>query len=197
MRYLTSFDCCVSDTVIALVRQSENKTLTLFEQVYRSMAMLTRTSAVDLYQTMADYLSQKSAPQPEQVLRARLDQFFWQLFLVAYHNVIDSSSSNGLFTEKFQSCLKVKMMDAEAFGDIPNQIAGSLIKSLEASRVLYQALTLGNAVLQRADSVLVSANSLQQQACYKALLRMTYCPKCKNIASSVMPCSGFCTNVIR
>jgi len=191
-----------AETVTVLARQSENKTLTLFDQVYRSMAVLSRPSILALYQAMVDYVSPDNTPddlqQPltHETLQERFIDFFTRLFPIAYHHAINPDRQD--FTEKFKTCLYEAMNDIQPFGDIPQEISKSVSKSLEATRVLVQALTLGKTVLDRTDSVLFAASSgSQQEACYEALLRMTYCPRCKGIGNTVRPCSGFCTNVIR
>nr|XP_031826175.1 division abnormally delayed protein [Nomia melanderi] len=191
------------ETVTLLARQSENKTLNLFDQVYRSMAVLSKPSIKALYQAMADYVSPKNTPDTLQqpltrdMLQERFIEFFAKLFPIAYHNAVNPHQYEQDFTEKFKTCLYETMDEIQPFGDIPKQVAKSVSKSLEATRVLVQALTLGKTVLDRTDSVLFSGTSPQQEACYGALLRMTYCPKCKGISPAVRPCSGFCTNVMR
>lgn len=188
-----------------LARQSENKTLTLFDQVYRSMAVLSRPSIRALYQAIVDYVSPVNTPdnlqQPlsREVLQERFVEFFTRLFPIAYHRAINPRQDQQDFTDKFKTCLYETMADIQPFGDIPQHISRSVSKSLEATRVLVQALTLGKTVLDRTDRVLFATNTItaQQEACYGALLRMTYCPRCKGIANAVRPCSGFCTNVMR
>lgn len=189
------------ETVTALARQSENKTLILFDQVYRSIAVLSRPSIKALYQAMVDYVSPRNTPDTLQqplsrdMLQERFAEFFMQLFPVAYHHTVNPSQQD--FTDKFKDCLYKTMDDIQPFGDIPKQISRSVAKSLEATRVLVQALTLGKTVLDKTDSVLFSGASHHQSNCYRALLRMTHCPKCKGISSSVKTCKGFCTNVVR
>ena len=191
------------ETVTMLARQSENKTLTLFEQVYRTMAVLSKPSIKALYQAMVDYVSPTNTPDTWQqplirdMLQNRFIEFFTKLFPIAYHNAVNPHMTEQDFTETFKTCLYKTMDEIQPFGDIPNQVSKSVSKSLEATRVLVQALTLGKTVLDRSDSVLFSGTSPQQEACYGALLRMTYCPRCRGIGPSVRPCSGFCTNVMR
>ncbi|CAK9821496.1 Division abnormally delayed protein [Anthophora retusa] len=191
------------ETVTMLARQSENKTLTLFDQVYRTMAVLSRPSIKALYQAMVDYVSASNTPDSLQqpltrdMLQEKFIEFFVKLFPIAYHNAVNPHQYEQDFTEKFKSCLYETMDEIQPFGDIPKQVSKSMSKSLEATRVLVQALTLGKTVLDRTDGVLFSGISPQQEACYGALLRMTYCPRCKGIGPSVRPCSGFCINVMR
>ncbi|XP_011302410.1 division abnormally delayed protein [Fopius arisanus] len=189
------------ETVTTLARQSENKTLTLFEQVYLSMSLLSRPSIKALYQAMIDYVSSSNTPdtlqQPltREMLQKRFTEFFTRLFPIAYHHAVNPHQQD--FTDKFKNCLYDAIDEIQPFGDIPKQISRSVTKSLEATRVLVQALTLGKTVLDKTDTVLFYGTSPQQSACYEALLRMTYCPKCSGYDSTVLPCSGLCTNVMR
>ncbi|XP_057327797.1 division abnormally delayed protein [Microplitis mediator] len=189
------------DAVTTLARQSENKTLILFEQVYRSMSLLSRPSIKGLYQAMVDYVSPSNTPDTLQqplsrdMLQERFTEFFTRLFPIAYHHAVNPHQQD--FTDKFKQCLYEAMDEIQPFGDIPKQISRSVSKSLEATRVLVQALTLGKTVLDRTDSVLFYTTSPQQSSCYEALLRMTYCPKCSGYGSSIRPCGGLCTNVMR
>ncbi|XP_034948305.1 division abnormally delayed protein [Chelonus insularis] len=189
------------EAVTSLARQSENKTLILFEQVYRSMSLQSRPSINALYQAMVDYVSPSNTPDTLQqllsreMLQERFIEFFTKLFPIAYHHAVNPHEQD--FTEKFKKCLYEAMDEIQPFGDIPKQISQSVSKSLEAARVLVQALTLGKTVMDQTDSVLFSGTSPHQTACYEALLRMTYCPKCSGHGSSIQPCGGLCTNVMR
>lgn len=189
-----------------LLRRSENKTLIMFDHVYRSMAVQSRSSIRSLYQAMMDYVSPANTPdtlqQPltRETLQERISDFFTRLFPIAYHYAINPHQDRQDFTEKYKSCLYARIDDIQPFGDTPQDIFKKIGKSLEATRVLVQALTLGKTVLDRTDNVLFatgSGSSPQQEACYNALLRMTYCPRCKGIGKTATPCSGFCTNVVR
>lgn len=190
--------------VTTLVRHSENTTLTLFDQVYRSMAVLSRPSITALYQAMVDYVSPANTPdslqQPlsRETLQEHIVEFFTRLFPIAYHRTINPEDGRD-FTDKFKSCLYDTMSEIQPFSEIPQQTSHSIGKSLEATRVLVQALTLGKTVLERTDVLLFATGAIspQQEACYSALFRMTYCHKCKGIGDSISPCNGFCTNVMR
>ncbi|XP_077274738.1 division abnormally delayed protein [Temnothorax americanus] len=193
------------ETVIVLLRRSENKTLIMFDHVYRSMAVQSRSSIRGLYQAMMDYVSPANTPdnlqQPltRETLQERINEFFTRLFPIAYHYAINPHGDRQDFTDKFKSCLYERIDEIQPFGDTPQDIFKKIGKSLEATRILVQALTLGKTVLDKTDNVLFATDSSspQQEACYDALLRMTYCPKCMGIADDIKPCNGFCTNVVR
>lgn len=194
------------ETVIVLLQRSENKTLVMFDQVYRSMAVQSKPSIRALYQAMMDYVSPANTPdnlqQPltRETLQERIGEFFTRLFPIAYHYAINPHQDRQDFTDKFKSCLYERIDEIQPFGDTPQDIFKKIGKSLEATRILVQALTLGKTVLDKTDNVLFSAggssgSSPQQEACYDALLRMLHCPRCKGM--DVRPCNGFCTNVVR
>ncbi|KAJ8669301.1 hypothetical protein QAD02_000560 [Eretmocerus hayati] len=196
------------DTVSLLARQSENKTLTLFSQVYRGMSTQSKPSVLSLYQAMIDYVAASNTaeslqqPLSQESLQDHFVKFFTALFPVAYHQTVSPTHQMHTtlqqdFTEKFKGCLHKMMDEIEPFDGIPKQIGLAMGKSLEATRVLIQALTLGKSVLEKTDRLMFSGSGAQQEACYKALLRMTHCPKCRGVPHDVMPCRGFCTNVMR
>lgn len=191
----------VTETVTALVRHSENRTLTLFNKVYRSMAVETYSSVKNLYREIVNYVAPENTPDSLQQPRTRdmLDtsflNFFDELFPIAFHRAVNPLKQD--FAFDFKTCLSEAVDSIKPFGDIPKQISQSVVKSLEATRVLIQALTLGKTVLDKTDGALFSAETPQQIACFEALQRMTYCSKCHGIAADVRPCLGLCTNVIR
>ncbi|XP_011646962.1 division abnormally delayed protein [Pogonomyrmex barbatus] len=180
--------------------------MTTFNHVYRSMAVQSRPSIRALYQAMMDYVSPPNTPdnlqQPltRETLQERVREFFTRLFTIAYHYTINPHRDRQDFTEKFKSCLYERIDDIQPFGDTPQDVFKKIGRNLEAARILVQSLMLGKTVLEKTENVLFatgSGNSPQQEACYDALLRMTYCPRCKGIGKAVRPCSGFCTNVVR
>ncbi|XP_011141588.1 division abnormally delayed protein isoform X2 [Harpegnathos saltator] len=196
------------DSVTNLARQSENKTLIMFQKAYSSMEEPSRPIVKALYQMMVDYVSPTNTPdnlqQPlsREMLQEHIFDFFTRLFPIAYLKLINPQQhqqDQQEFTNKFKACLHEAMADIQPFLDIPQDISLAVSKSLEATRVLVQALTLGKTVLEKTDSVLFGpgTRSPQQEACNAAMLRMTYCPRCKGFGNAVMPCNGFCINVMR
>lgn len=198
-----------ADSVTDLARQSENTTLVMFHKAYSSMEETSRLSVKALYQMIVDYVSPENTPdtlqQPisREMLQEHILDFFARLFPIAYVKLINPQQhpqDQQEFTSKFKACLLEAVNDIQPFGDIPQDISVAVSKSLEATRVLVQALTLGKTVLEKTDSLLFgpgSSRSPQQDACNTAMLRMTYCPRCKGYGDAVMPCNGFCINVMR
>lgn len=159
-----------------------------------------------LYKTIVNYVSPANTPdtlqQPlsREMLQEHILEFFTRLFSIAYFKLINPQQQDQQeLTNKFKVCLHESMAEIQPFGDIPQEISLAVSKSLEATRVLVQALILGKTVLEKTDSILFSPDihSLQQEACNTAIFRMTYCPKCKGLANTIMPCNAFCINVMR
>lgn len=188
-----------------LLQKSENNTLVMFNRTYGAMAAQSGPSIRALYQALADYVSpENTSPdnlQPSltrETLQTRFAEFFARMFPNAYHFAINPQRDQQDFTEKFKSCLRDRIDEIQPFGEVPQDIYKEVAKSLEATRVLVQALNMGRTILDKTDGTLFAAGSNpQQDACYAALFRMTYCPRCRGIGQAVQPCQGFCTNVIR
>ena len=210
-----------------LARQSENKTLSLFSQVYQRMAIHAREPITSLYSDLLGYLhadednhdrdSNKDAtsvtatvmPSVTLVttdlnLEESVTTFFASLFPLVYHHAVNPHLRD--FSSDYKSCLRATISEIQPFGDIPRQLAHGISKTMEATRVLLQALNLGAEVLNSTDALLMTdsvdgndgANGAQWSECHTALLRMSYCPTCQGLTrSGLKPCSGYCLNVLR
>lgn len=129
-------------------------------------------------------------------IKSSVTRFFTDLFPLVYHHAVLNGQPKD-FSFEYKSCLKKTTADVQPLGDIPRQIAQTLSKSLDATRLLLQALSVGSEVLNITESLLVEENSKMNSACHDALLKMTHCPKCKGLAGNSKPCSGYCLNVLR
>lgn len=150
---------------------------------------------------MIDHVNITTTTIPDEVqksqrimLQEQLNNFFTQLFPIAYHHVVNPNNQD--FTDKFKECLYESIDGIQPFGEIPKQISHSVSKSLEAMRVLIQALKLGETVLEKIDLNIFQSTSSHQSLCNEGLLKMTYCPKCTG-HSSVSACKGLCKNIVR
>lgn len=197
---LNSTAATLQNHVSELARQSENKTLLLFSQVYRGMAVLSREPIENLYRDIRNYINvntsmeEKPMSTPDKIV-ASVTLFFTDLFPLAYHHSADISTKD--FTSEYKECLKKSIETISPFGDIPKQMAQSLSKSLEATRMLLQAFHTGAEVLNTTDTLLIDEHGTSNAECHDALMRMTYCPKCLSMTKHTKPCSGYCLNVVR
>lgn len=164
------------------------------------MAVLSREPIENLYRDIRNYINvntsmqEKPTSTPEKI-GASVTLFFTELFPLAYHHSADISNKD--FTMEYKECLKKSIETISPFGDIPKQIAQSLSKSLEATRMLLQALHTGTEVLNTTDTLLIDERGSSNGECHNALVRMTYCPKCLGMTKHTKPCSGYCLNVLR
>ena len=214
----------LSDHVTGLARQSENKTLALFSQVYQRMAILAREPIATLYADLIGYLNvikengdgDKDAATSSTAtimpsitlvtadlnLEESVTTYFASLFPLVYHHAVNPHFRD--FSTDYKSCLRATISEIQPFGDVPRQLAHSVAKTMEATRVLLQALNLGAEVLNSTDTLLMTdsidtagASGSQWSQCHTALLRMSYCPTCQGLTRHVKPCSGYCLNVLR
>ncbi|XP_021928837.1 glypican-5 [Zootermopsis nevadensis] len=221
---LASTAAKLQDHVAELARQSENKTMTLFSQVYQRMAILAREPIASLYSDLIGYLNadkesghdrEPDAEQPSAVatsspsvtlvtadlnLEESVTSFFTSLFPLVYHHAVNPHLRD--FSNDYKSCLRATMSEIQPFGDVPRQAAQGISKTMEATRVLLQALNLGAEVLNNTDTLLmtdsIDARGAQWSECHTALLRMSYCPMCQGLTRpGLKPCSGYCLNVLR
>ncbi|KAG5890329.1 hypothetical protein JTB14_001990 [Gonioctena quinquepunctata] len=163
------------------------------------MAVLSREPIETLYREIMNYViinstEAKPTVSPEEIFSS-VTLFFTELFPLAYHHSADISTKD--FTLNYKECLKKSIDNISPFGDIPKQVAQSLSKSLEATRLLLQAFRIGSEVLNTTDSFLIGENGAGNSECHDALVKMTYCPKCQGLWKHTKPCSGYCLNVLR
>jgi dally-like protein len=210
--------------VADLARQSENKTVVLFNQVYQRMAILAREPIASLYSDLLSYLNaDKESSHDRDVskdamssattvmpsvtlvtadlnLEESVTTFFASLFPLVYHHAVNPHLRD--FSSDYKSCLRATISEIQPFGDIPRQVALGISKTMEATRVLLQALNLGAEVLNNTDTLLmtdsIDVSGAQWSECHTALLRMSYCPMCQGLTRpGLKPCSGYCLNVLR
>nr|XP_054352264.1 glypican-2 isoform X2 [Pongo pygmaeus] len=78
----------------------------------------------------------------------------------------------------------------QPFGDSPRRLRLQITRTLVAARAFVQGLETGRSVVSEALKVPVS------ESCSQALMRLIGCPLCRGVPS-LMPCQGFCLNVVR
>lgn len=128
---------------------------------------------------------------PPVEIKASVIKFFLDIFPLVHHHNRHPRDFNAVY----KTCLKERIGEIQPFGDIPRQIAQSLSKSLEATRILLQSFSVGVEVLNATETLLTEEGS--DKECHEALLKMTYCPKCLGFQKQAKPCSGYCLNVLR
>lgn len=166
-------------------------------QIYRSMASLSNEPIRILYSDARTYVqfnnsnNMQTDPSPLVDFNLSVLKFFTDIFPLVHHKNRYAKD----FHPVYKTCLRERIVEIQPFGDIPRQIAQSLSKSLNATRLLLQSFSIGVEVLNKTETLLAKEGSGRE--CHEALLKMTYCPKCLGLQKQVKPCSGYCLNVLR
>ncbi|KAJ8733831.1 hypothetical protein PYW07_014382 [Mythimna separata] len=186
----------LQDHLTGLSHQSQNKTATLFTQLYRGHATRTVQPLANLYDDIrtilraeGDLTSESLSAGPPKDLSVTTKTFFRDLFPVAYHNVLKLDSKQ--FTAEYEVCLKDAYEAVQPFGDVPQQLGTSLSRSLEAARALLQMLAVGADALASTERVLATGSV----NCENRLLRAAGCARCQG--HDARPCRNFCLNLAR
>ncbi|XP_022901020.2 division abnormally delayed protein isoform X1 [Onthophagus taurus] len=189
---LSTISTALQNYINEVAYQSENLTQAFAHQMYNSVA---KDSISNFYQDIRNYIEIGNSDEVFEAspidIKASVSTFFESLFPIAYKQALDLRD----LTFEYKSCLKKYYNELQPFGETPRQMGQTLSKSLESTRLLFQALEMGIGVLNSSDSFMDETNK-DNTECYDALLKMTYCPKCQGL-SSYKPCSGYCLNVLR
>ncbi|PNF15852.1 hypothetical protein B7P43_G09048 [Cryptotermes secundus] len=169
------------------------------------MAILAREPISSLYSDLlATVMPSVTLVTADLNLEESVTTFFASLFPLVYHHAVNPHLRD--FSSDYKSCLRATISEVQPFGDIPRQLAHGVAKTMEATRVLLQALNLGAEVLNSTDTLLMTdsvdgssgVNGAQWSECHTALLRMSYCPTCQGLTrAGLKACSGYCLNVLR
>ncbi|XP_071440401.1 glypican-5-like, partial [Hetaerina americana] len=213
----------IQDHVMELTRQSENKTQALLAALYERMSGPARPTVATLFDDLRRYLLEPEEEDfDEELLESDLKDldgtprrgqraevvvppptpdeavanFFTELFPLVYRHALNSHLRPGdHFTGDFDACLRATRSEVLPFGDSPRRAASSVGRALGATRVLLRSLRTGSAAVSTASRRL--QRSGRSSPCDAALLRMTYCARCRGISPSLRPCAGLCLNALR
>ncbi|XP_048006122.1 division abnormally delayed protein [Leguminivora glycinivorella] len=193
---LLSTRTTLQEHLTALSHQSQNKTAVLLAQVYRAQAARAHGPLAALYAELRAAL-RPAAParlgdlvsDPPRNLPLATDNFFRELFPLAYHNILKLDTKQ--FTVQHEICVKDAYDAVQPFGDVPQQLGMTLSKSMEGARALLVALGAGAGALAAAEQAVARASG----ACAARLLRAAGCARCRG--QDAPPCRHYCLNVVR
>uniref|UniRef100_A0A8V1A537 Glypican 2 n=1 Tax=Gallus gallus TaxID=9031 RepID=A0A8V1A537_CHICK len=167
----------------SFLRLAENRTRSLFETAYRPMAKEAAEPVKELFTDISLYILGADTTVENAVLR-----FFDSLFPLVYSRLINPGITD--LSEDYTECLRLTRQDINPFGHYSKNMVTELSKSLWASRMLSQALSLGTEVINTTEHAALT------KECSRALVRMQYCPHCQGL-TLIRPCVGYCLNVMR
>uniref|UniRef100_A0A8B9PW47 Glypican-5 n=1 Tax=Apteryx owenii TaxID=8824 RepID=A0A8B9PW47_APTOW len=178
-----SLSLLFSEAFESLLRFAENRTSSLFETAYRPMAKEAAEPVKELFTDLSLYILGAETTVESAVLR-----FFDSLFPLVYSRLINPGITD--LSEDYTECLRLTRQDINPFGRYSKNMVTELSKSLWASRMLSQALSMGIEVINTTEHAALT------KECSKALVKMQYCPHCQGL-TLIRPCVGYCLNVMR
>uniref|UniRef100_A0A8C3GLP6 Glypican 5 n=1 Tax=Cairina moschata TaxID=8855 RepID=A0A8C3GLP6_CAIMO len=176
-------DVPTAEAFESLLRLAENRTSSLFETAYRPVAKEAAEPVKKLFRDISLYILGAETTVEGAVLR-----FFDSLFPLVYSRLINPGITD--LSEDYTECLRLTRQDINPFGRYSKNMVTELSKSLWASRMLSQALSLGIEVINTTEHAVLS------KECSRALVKMQYCPHCQGL-TLIRPCVGYCLNVMR
>uniref|UniRef100_A0A1A7XQ78 Glypican-1 n=1 Tax=Iconisemion striatum TaxID=60296 RepID=A0A1A7XQ78_9TELE len=164
-----------------LLNRSVSNLKDTFTSTWRSLYSENSQVFSDLYKDLMGYYGGNSV-NLEEVLSD-----FWTKLLERIFYQTNKQSSIG---EDYLECVSKQMETLRPFGDAPHKMAIQVTRTFVAARSFLQGLS------SAADVVRVVGQVKLSQECAKAIMRMTYCPRCRSM-SSAKPCSNYCSNVMK
>ncbi|XP_069579704.1 glypican-1-like [Brachyistius frenatus] len=92
--------------------------------------------------------------------------------------------------EDYLECVSKQIETLRPFGDTPRAVKMMVTRAFVAARSFVQGLVISGEVVRKVSQVPLS------QECMRAMMRMTYCPHCRGMASA-RPCVNYCSNVMK
>lgn len=92
--------------------------------------------------------------------------------------------------EDYLECVSKQIETLRPFGDTPRELKTKVTRTFVAARSFVQGLMVSGEVVRKVSQVVLS------QECMRAMMRMTYCPHCRSMASA-RPCANYCSNVMK
>uniref|UniRef100_A0A8C5MDB8 Glypican 5 n=1 Tax=Leptobrachium leishanense TaxID=445787 RepID=A0A8C5MDB8_9ANUR len=171
------------ETFTYLIDRATNQTLSLFDSIYRPLAHDVQDPVRELFMDISLNILGEEMPVDSAVSR-----FFDALFPLVYNHLINPSRAP--LSEEYLECLRLTRQDIDPFGPSFQGMITELSKSLWASRMMKQSLSMAIHVINSTE------HAGMTRECTRALVRMHYCPHCQGL-TLIRPCVGYCLNVMR
>ncbi|KAM6989671.1 glypican-1b [Tautogolabrus adspersus] len=135
----------------------------------------------DLYTDIKNYY-RGSNVNLEEVLNEFWAKLLEKLF---YH-----TNKQYFIGEDYLECVSKQIETLRPFGESPRAMKTMVTRTFVAARSFVQGLVVSGEVVRKVSQVQLS------QECMRAMMRMTYCPHCRSMASA-RPCANYCSNVMK
>ncbi|KAM9844704.1 glypican-1b isoform 1-T2 [Aulostomus maculatus] len=115
-----------------------------------------------------------------------LNEFWARLLEKIFHQ----ANKQYFIGEDYLECVSKQLETLRPFGDTPRDLKMKVTRTFVAARSFVQGLVVSGEVVRKVSQVQLS------QECVRAMMRMTYCPHCRGVASA-RPCANYCSNVMK
>ncbi|XP_069013370.1 glypican-1b [Embiotoca jacksoni] len=115
-----------------------------------------------------------------------LNEFWARLLEKLFHQ----ANKQYFIGEDYLECVSKQIETLRPFGDTPRAVKMMVTRAFVAARSFVQGLVISGEVVRKVSQVPLS------QECMRAMMRMTYCPHCRGMASA-RPCVNYCSNVMK
>lgn len=115
-----------------------------------------------------------------------LNEFWVRLLEKLFHQ----ANKQYFIGEDYLECVSKQIETLRPFGETPRTVKTMITRTFVAARSFVQGLVISGEVVRKVSQVPLS------QECMKAMMRMTYCPHCRGMASA-RPCTNYCSNVMK
>ncbi|XP_078143616.1 glypican-1b [Centroberyx gerrardi] len=166
---------------LELLNRSELALQETFSQALGSLYSQNAQVFSDLYTELRRYC-RGSNVNLEEVLND-----FWARLL---EKLFNQANKQYLIGEDYLECVSKQTETLRPFGDTPRDLKLKVTRTFVAARSFVQGLVVGGEVVRKVSQVQLS------QECMRAMMRMTYCPHCRGMASA-RPCANYCSNVMK
>ncbi|XP_040910650.1 glypican-1b [Toxotes jaculatrix] len=119
-------------------------------------------------------------------LEEELNEFWTRLLEKLFYQ----ANKQYFIGEDYLECLSKQIETLRPFGDTPRIIKVVVTRTFVAARSFVQGLMVSGEVVRKVSQVQLS------QECMRAMMKMTYCPHCRGMASA-RPCANYCSNVMK
>lgn len=138
----------------------------VFSDLYTDLRRYYRGSNVNLEEVLNDFWARL------------LEKLFYQ------------ANKQYFISEDYLECVSKQIETLRPFGDTPRVMKMMVTRTFVAARSFVQGLVVSGEVVRKVSQVQLS------QECMRAMMRMTYCPHCRGMASA-RPCANYCSNVMK
>lgn len=112
---------------------------------------------------------------------------FWARLL---EKIFYQANKQYFIGEDYLECVSKQIETLRPFGETPRILKTLVTRTFVAARSFGQGLMVSGEVVRKVSQVQLS------QECMRAMMRMTYCPHCRGMASA-RPCANYCINVMK